>query len=259
MSGWDVRKQFGRSAELYATSPVHARGADLEVVVRFARPEPEAVVLDVSTGAGHTALALAPHVARVVATDLTPEMLEVARRLAAQRGAKNVEFQEADVRALPFPDASFDIVTCRTAAHHYPELVGPVREMGRVLRPGGRLVVSDTVSPADEVADWFINAVETLRDSTHVRDWSVAEWQGAFSASGLALENSEEMLLEIEFQSWVERSATPPELQAVLVAMLTQAPRRLKELFRVQEPPLRFCLHKAVFVAVKQQNRAGRR
>jgi hypothetical protein len=113
-------------------------------------------------------------------------------------------------------------------------------------------VVSDTVSPADEVADRFINAVETLRDSTHVRDWSVAEWQEAFAACGLALENYEEMLLEIEFQSWVERSATPPELQAVLVAMLTQAPRRLRELFRVQEPPLRFCLHKAVFVAVKE-------
>jgi hypothetical protein len=124
--------------------------------------------------------------------------------------------------------------------------------MARVLRGGGRLVVSDTVSPADEVADRFINAVETLRDSTHVRDWSVAEWQEAFAASGLTLENYEEMPLEIEFQSWVERSATPPELQAVLVAMLTQAPRRLRELFRVQEPPLRFCLHKAVFVAVKE-------
>lgn len=257
VSGWNVRKQFARSAELYATSPVHARGADLDVVVRFARPEPTDVALDVSTGAGHTALALAPRVARVVATDLTPEMLEVARRLAAERGVKNVEFQEADVRALPFSDASFDVVTCRTAAHHYPELQVPVREMARVLRMGGRLVVSDTVSPADEVPDRFINALETLRDSTHVRDWSVAEWQEAFAASGLTLENYEEMLLEIEFQSWVERSTTPPELQAVLVAMLTRAPRRLRELFRVQEAPLRFCLHKAVFVAVKEENRAG--
>jgi len=259
LSHWDVRKQFARSAELYAASPVHARGADLEVVVRFARPELTDVALDVSTGAGHTALALAPHVARVVATDLTPEMLEVARRLAAERGVENVEFQEADVRALPFPDACFDVVTCRTAAHHYPELAGPLREMARVLGPGGRLVVSDTVSPADEVADRFVNALETLRDSTHVRDWTVAEWQEAFAASGLTLENYEEMPLEIEFDSWVERSGTPPELQAVLVTMLTEAPRRLQQLFRVQQAPLRLSLHKAVFLAVKQQNRAGRR
>jgi ubiquinone/menaquinone biosynthesis C-methylase UbiE len=158
-----VREQFGRSAELYATSAVHAQGADLDLVVRFARPSSADLALDVSTGAGHTALALAPRVARVVATDLTREMLAVARRLAAQRGARNVEFREADVRALPFPDRSFDLVTCRTAAHHYPELGAAVREMARVLRPGGRLVVSDTVSPPDEVAD------PRLRDAFAVR------------------------------------------------------------------------------------------
>lgn len=248
----DVRAQFARSAELYATSAVHARGRDLDVVVRFARPQPTDVVLDVSTGAGHTALALAPYVARVVATDLTPEMLAVARRLAAERGVRNVEFQEADVRALPFGDATFDVVTCRTAAHHYPELVTPVREMGRVLRRGGRLVVSDTVSPADEVADRFVNAVETVRDRTHVRDWSVAEWAEAFEAAGLSLEGYEEMPVEIEFESWVERSATPPELRAVLVTMLTRAPERLRELFAVRTQPLRFCLPKAVFVAVRR-------
>lgn len=252
MHGRDVREQFARNAELYATSEVHARGADLEVVVRFARPKPNDVVLDVSTGAGHTALALAPHVARVVATDLTPEMLAVARRLAAERGVGNVEFREADVRALPFADASFDVVTCRTAAHHYPELLPPVREMARVLKPGGRLVVSDTVSPPDEVADRFINAVEVLRDATHVRDWSVAEWREAFGAAGLSLEGYREMPVEIAFDSWVERSATPPELRAVLVTMLTQAPERLRELFAVRPQPLRFTLPKAVFGAVRR-------
>ncbi len=137
MSARDVRQQFARSAALYATSAVHARGKDLEVVVRLACPSPTDVVLDVSTGAEHTALALSPHVARVVATDLIPEMLEVARGLAHERKAANVEFQEADVLALPVADASFDLVTCRAAAHHYPELLRPVREMARVLRPGG--------------------------------------------------------------------------------------------------------------------------
>lgn len=251
----DVRAQFARSAELYGTSAVHAKGADLELVVRLARPAPEDVALDVSTGAGHTAMALAPHVARVVATDLTPEMLAVARRLAGERGLSNVTFQEADVRSLPFADASFDIVTCRTAAHHYPDLRAPVREMARVLRPGGRLVVSDTVSPADEVVDRFLNAVEVLRDPTHVRDWSVKEWKEAFAAAGLAVAAVEEVTLEIEFDSWVERSATPAELRSVLVAMLTQAPDRLRQLMSVRTEPLSFSLPKAVFVAVRTSGR----
>lgn len=239
-------------------STVHARGRDLEAVVRLACPKPTDVVLDVSTGAGHTALALAPHVARVVATDLTPEMLAVARRLAMERGARNVEFQEADVRKLPFADASFDVVTCRSAAHHYSELLTPVREMSRVLRPGGRLVISDTVSPADEAVDRFIHAVETVRDRTHVRDWSVAEWREAFEAAGLCLEGYEEIPVEIEFASWVERSATPPELQAVLVTMLTQAPQRLREALSIRTQPLRFSLPKVVFLATRREHPPSR-
>jgi len=231
-------------------SPVHAQGVDLKLVVRFARPQPTDIALDVSTGAGHTAMALAPHVAQVVAVDLTSQMLLVARRLTAERGFHNVEFVEADVRALPFPDRSFDIVTCRTAAHHYPQLGGAVREMARVLRRGGRLVISDTISPADEVGDRFINAVEILRDPTHVRDWSMAEWYAAISAEGLTMLEFEEMGLELEFEAWVERSGTPAELRQVLAAMLTQAPPRLRELFAVKTEPLRFSLRKAVFLAV---------
>lgn len=248
----NVQAQFGQAADLYATSTVHARGADLGLAVQFARPQPEDVALDVSTGAGHMAMALAPHVARVMATDLTPQMLAAARCLATERELHNVEFQVADVRALPFRDGSFDIVTCRMAAHHYPRLEDAVREMARVLRPGGRLVVSDTMAPADEVADRFMNALETLRDPTHVRDWSVAEWRAAFSGVGLAVKTYEEIELELEFEPWVERSGTPAELRQVLTVMLTQAPPRLRELFAVKTHPLRFAFRLAVFLVINR-------
>lgn len=251
MSNRDVREQFGRAAEAYATSSVHARGSDLPLILEYAQPRPTDVVLDVSTGAGHTAMTLAPHTGRIVAVDLTPEMLAVAVRLASERGLGNIEFREADVRRLPFADSLFDIVTCRTAAHHYPDLSQAVHEMARVLRPGGRLVISDTISPADEVADRFINAVETLRDPTHVRDWSVAEWESALAGAELTVQAHQEMPLELDFDSWVERSATPAELREVLAGMLQGAPPRLRQLFRVKTAPFRFSLYKAVFLAVR--------
>lgn len=131
--------------------------------------------------------------------------------------------------------------------------------MARVLRRGGRLVISDTVSPADEVADRFINALEILRDPTHVRDWSIAEWCAAISAEGLTLVEFEEMGLELEFEAWVERSGTPSELRQVLAAMLTQAPLRLRGLFAVKTKPLRFSLRKAVFLAVHARQRCDER
>lgn len=247
----DVRQQFAQTAEAYATSDVHARGPDLPLVLEFLRPAPTDLVLDVSTGTGHTALAVAPHVKQVVGVDLTPEMLAVARRMASERGLANIDFQEANVERLPFPDASFDKITCRTAAHHYPDLPRAVGEMARVLRPGGRLVVSDTISPPDSTGDRFINALETLRDPSHVRDWSLDEWRSALDESGLKLEAAEELRLELDFASWVRRSNTPEELQQVLMAMLLHAPQRLQDMFCVRPEPLRLCLHKVVLTATR--------
>src|SRR5262245_42318632 len=114
-----VRQQFGAHAEAYVRSAVHGHAPSLARLVEVAAPQPEWRVLDGSTGGGHAALAFAPHVREVVATDLSPEMLAAAERFAGERGAANVTFQVADAEALPFPDASFDLVTNRIALHHY--------------------------------------------------------------------------------------------------------------------------------------------
>src|SRR5579862_1877237 len=114
-----VRQQYGAHAEAYVTSPVHAQGASLARLVELTEPGPEWVVLDVSTGGGHTALAFASHVRRVIASDLTPEMLAAAERFARERGATNIEYQVADAEDLPFEAAAFDLVTNRIALHHF--------------------------------------------------------------------------------------------------------------------------------------------
>jgi ubiquinone/menaquinone biosynthesis C-methylase UbiE len=117
--------------------------------------DPEMIVLDVACGAAHTAEQAAPHVRQVVGVDLTPALLEVAAERFATAGVTNVLLQEGNAAALPFVDASFDLVMCRTAVHHFEYPERPVAEMARVCKPGGRVVVADMVAPGAAVRDAF--------------------------------------------------------------------------------------------------------
>jgi len=180
-----ARRVFGERAESYVTSATHADPQVLARVVELAAPAPGMRVLDVGTGTGHTALALAPKVAFVVGLDLTPEMLAEAQRLRRGRGLANVAFEVGDVHDLPFPDAVFDIVTCRRAAHHFSDVARAIAEMARVLKPGGRLVVDDRSVPEDDFVDATMNRLDTLHDPSHVRQYRATEWQRMLERGGL--------------------------------------------------------------------------
>jgi ubiquinone/menaquinone biosynthesis C-methylase UbiE len=219
-----VREQFGAVAAAYAASAVHASGPDLAKLIEAAELTGAEQVLDLGCGAGHTALAAAPRAARVVAVDVTPEMLQVAEGLARQRGITNVEFRHADVATLPFPDASFDVVTSRFSAHHYADPQQALHEAARVLRPGGRVLLVDTVAPEMPFLDTFFNAVEYLRDPSHVRNCRISEWARLFDAAGFACEALFAGTIPLEGDNWVERSRTAPERVAAIKAVFAAAP-----------------------------------
>ena len=183
-----AQQVFGQRAAFYTTSTAHADQTVLDRVVELARPRADAFVLDVATGTGHTAFALAPYVARVIAIDLTPEMLSEGRKLKAERGVPNVEFRLADAHALPFVDATFDIVTCRRAAHHFVDIAKALREMNRVIRPGGRLVIDDRSVPEDDFVDKTMNRLDRLHDGSHVREYRPSEWERMLLDAGFAAE-----------------------------------------------------------------------
>lgn len=180
----DVREAFGQNAESYAKSAVHARGASLERLVELTRPSADWLVLDVATGAGHTAFAFSPYVQKVLATDITPEMLEQTALGAAERGLVNVETAYAEAESLPYPDSYFNLVTCRIAPHHFTDIQAFVREAARVLKTGGLFAVVDNVVPEGS-AGMYVNAFEKLRDHSHGRCLSVVEWREAIEAAGL--------------------------------------------------------------------------
>jgi ubiquinone/menaquinone biosynthesis C-methylase UbiE/catechol 2,3-dioxygenase-like lactoylglutathione lyase family enzyme len=229
-----ARAAFAAHAEGYVTSATHAAGADLARLVELAQPRAADVALDVSTGGGHVALALAPHVARVVASDLTPRMLATARGFITSRGAGNVEFVVADAERLPFLDATFDLVTVRIAPHHYADPARAVKEMARVLRPGGRLVVEDNIAPEDAELDGLLNDWERRRDPSHVRAYTPAEWRVFLAGAGLRLSHEETGRKEIAFGPWVERMGMDDAARAALEADMLAA-QRARAYFCVEE------------------------
>jgi len=228
-----VRDAFGQAAAAYVTSQRHAAGADLARLVELAVPRPDDLALDISTGGGHTALALAPHVAPVTASDLTPAMLAAARGHIRGRGVTNVAFVVADAERLPFLDESFDLVTVRIAPHHYANVRAAVCEMHRVLRAGGRLVLIDNIAPEDPAGDAAVNRWDAWRDPSHVREYTVSEWRMFLADASLRIEVVELARKTYDFAEWVERMRMPEGERARLAADMLAAPDEVRQAFEV--------------------------
>ena len=184
----EARRIFGERASWYTTSKAHADPQVLARVVELSAPRGDWVVLDVATGTGHTAFALAGRVRAVIGIDLTAEMLRESAQLQAARGIANVAFGLADIHRLPFAAGSFHLVTCRRAAHHFSRIGQALGEMHRVLRVGGRLVIDDRSVPEDDFVDACMNRLDYYHDESHVREYRPSEWQRLLEGSGFALE-----------------------------------------------------------------------
>jgi ubiquinone/menaquinone biosynthesis C-methylase UbiE len=218
-----VRRQYGSVGDAYVRSTGHATGSDLHRMVALAQPALDETLLDIATGGGHVARVFAPHVASVIASDLTPEILEHAAKAFANWGIGNVKTALADAEALPFDDASFDIVTCRIAPHHFPDPAAFVHEVARVLRSGGRFVLVDSTVPEGEDGTLF-NRFEKLRDPSHVRSLTVGEWTSLLGDAGFSIEAIEPFTKRHDFADWTSRSRTSAEDREDLARMIIGAP-----------------------------------
>ncbi|MBG9542247.1 methylase [Cytobacillus firmus] len=227
-----VQNTFGKNAEKYVTSKIHGDAAELDQLVQTLNPQKDWVVLDIATGGGHVAKSLAPFVSQVFAADLTKEMLaNTARHLESY---KNIWYIIADAEALPFLDESFDAVTCRIAPHHFPHPEKFIAEAGRVLKPGGSFLLVDNVSPDEkELAD-YMNTVEKLRDDSHCRCLSAAEWRKLFAASGLNETNTKSRKKTFEFPSWVRRTAESDEQISAVEEYILQADQAAADYFQIE-------------------------
>ena len=225
--------QFGSNAAAYLASPVHARGADLDRLEALTAKLSPGRVLDLGCGAGHASFAMARGGAgRVTAFDPSAQMLSVVAREAAARGHQALDTEAGSAELLPFSDATFDIVVTRYSAHHWAHVPRAMAQCARVLKPKGRMVVIDVTAPEEPVLDTALQAIEFLRDGSHVRNYRVSEWIAMFRAAGFQAPSVDGWKLELDFPSWVARIGTPPAritaLETVFSGMSDEARRYLR-------------------------------
>lgn len=200
----EIVDQFTRQAEGFARAQSTRDQDLLQRIVSAAQPQPEDTVLDVACGPGILACAFARVARHATGIDLTPAMLDQARKTQAEQGLANLTWDAGDVTDLPYSDRSFDIVSCRFAFHHLPDPMAALSEMVRVCRGGGRIVVADS-APETSKADAF-NRVERLRDPSHTRAMPPEELAGLFVASGLRHPQVETLRLHGDLDSLLAHS-----------------------------------------------------
>lgn len=202
----------------YATAKFHSSDERLREVLDLARPQKGDLALDVATGAGHVALALAPHVRRVYGLDLTRQMLDQARRLTAERGVGNVAWVLGDVAHLPFADETFDLYTVRAAPHHFRDFDAFLNEALRVLRPGRHAIFVDCAPPL--AAREVLHEVEMRRDPSHVRSLTVDEWVQRLEHAGFEIESAMAREMDWDFEDWMRNMAVAAPLVSELAGVI---------------------------------------
>lgn len=243
-----VVDQFGAQAAAYVTSAVHAGGADLGRIGELIHARPGTRALDLGCGGGHVAFAAAAAGAAVTAYDLSAEMLAAVSEEATRRGLEGIQTHQGAAETLPFTDASFDAVLTRFSAHHWRDVPAALAEARRVLRPDGLLVACDAVAPEDPLLDTHLQAVELLRDPSHVRDYRLSEWRSMLEAAGFAPGAVLASRPRMEFASWIARMRTPPTHVAAIRALQASAAADVTSHFRI-EPDGSFLLDSVLIEA----------
>ena len=217
-----VQKQFGEQASAYLSSAVHAQGTEFALLQAELAGQGEARLLDLGCGAGHVSFHVAPLVKEVVAYDLSQQMLDVVAAAAVDRGLGNIRTVQGAAERLPFADGEFDFVFSRYSAHHWSDLGLALREVRRVLKPGGMAAFVDVLSPGSPLLDTYLQSVEVLRDTSHVRDYDAGQWLRQVSDAGLHVRSTSRQRLRLEYSSWVARMRTPEAL-CIAIRQLQQA------------------------------------
>jgi len=230
-----ITQSFGPRAEAYLASSVHSSGADLNLLADIIRAAGRPRVLDLGCGAGHASFAVAPFASEVVAYDLTESMLDIVSAAARERGLSNIRAQLGSVESLPYRAGEFDCVISRYSAHHWRDIRLALREIRRVIKPGGQICFIDVAGGPEPLLDTHLQAVELLRDPSHVRNYTSDEWLNLFEEYFSQPSINRRWRLQLEFSSWIARIGTPADRVAALASLWSAAPAEVRAYYALQE------------------------
>jgi AcrR family transcriptional regulator/protein-L-isoaspartate O-methyltransferase len=224
--------EFTQQAESFNASAVARAPETLDQLVAFAAPHPDEHWLDAACGPGVVARALAPRVRAVHGVDITPAMVELARREAA--GLSNATFAVGDATALDAPDGEFDGALSRFSIHHLPVPGRLFEELARVVRPGGTVVLADHVADPDADAAAWATEIERLRDPSHWASLPVTRLRALGAAAGLELDEERLVPLRLDYEDWLRRGSGGRAAGPLIERALAAAPAGA-ESFRVRD------------------------
>ncbi|ASK64439.1 SAM-dependent methyltransferase [Virgibacillus phasianinus] len=227
----NVKRAFAKNSNAYVTSSTHSTGPDLPLLIDWLKPQSDMNALDVATGGGHVAKHLSKHVANIIASDLTKEMLNNTAKYL--HSYTNIKYAVADAEELPFDNNTFDIVTCRIAAHHFPTPDKFIAEVCRVLKPDGKFMLIDNVAAEEQTLDNFVNKVEKMRDYSHVRSHTVTEWMALFDKNQLTILKQQSRKKTLPYKEWTDRTLMDDQAKHAVSFYLKNAPKRIRDYFQV--------------------------
>ena len=229
-----VGDQFGPRAKAYVESAVHAAGEDLDALENLVRQAKPRRALDLGAGGGHVAYRLARHAERVTAADLSADMLAAVAAKAKADGLSNIDTVESPAERLALPDGSVDFLACRYSAHHWRDFHAGLREARRVTKLRAPAVFIDAYAPGVALLDTHLQAVELLRDTSHVRNRTLAEWTAALEVAGFAVRGLRTWQLRMDFAVWIARMRTPEENARAIRALQTAVSSEVRAHFAIE-------------------------
>lgn len=229
------QQQYQDKSKSYLNSTVHAKGIEFEKMQGVIQKHQLKQVLDLGCGGGHVSYQIAPFAEQVTAYDLTAEMVQLVVEQAKQKKLNNIVGQQGAAEQLEFEDDHFDGVISRYSAHHWQNIRQAMSEIFRVVKPSGKVILVDILGTQQPILDTFFQSIESIRDPSHVRNYSLTEWTNFAEYAGFQIETIEKQYLNLDFQSWVGRMQTPSFAIETIRYLQQKASDQVRNYYQIQD------------------------